>query len=134
MAKVKFTATSEMQRYTGTYSCTDCQVREIPDAEAKRLIETFPKNFSLADGAVEETAPETTAEGEADGAEAPATISVETLTEFPRAVLDGLIGAEYTTIQSVIENADKLTQIKGIGEATAQKIVAACEAILDQEV
>jgi hypothetical protein len=45
-------------------------------------------------------------------------------------VLGLLRDAGYTTVNEVILASDKLTEITGIGQATADKIVAACEGYL----
>jgi hypothetical protein len=51
MKKVKFTATKLHEAYhSGAFSFSDGEIKEIPDEEAERLIETFPENFTLVAG------------------------------------------------------------------------------------
>ena len=43
--KIRFKATDKMKRYNGTYSFVDGDVKDIPEDEAKRLLDGWPDNF-----------------------------------------------------------------------------------------
>jgi hypothetical protein len=46
MIMIRFKSTKIMVRHNGTYSFDDGEQKYIPDDEAKRLIEDFPRNFT----------------------------------------------------------------------------------------
>jgi len=57
--KVKFTKTSDMIKYNGSFNAVDGQVCEVLGVEAERLCKDFPKNFVVVGlDTVIETEPE----------------------------------------------------------------------------
>jgi len=47
--QVRFKATEYRAAYSGNYAFTDGLVRNIEEAEAKRLVKDFPANFELVE-------------------------------------------------------------------------------------
>ena len=47
MKELKFTATKKMIRYNGVVSFGDGDTQPLKDAEADRLLEMWPENFSV---------------------------------------------------------------------------------------